>query len=76
MGDSTSKPPVLPIRLSTFAVPAQTPSGHLTNAPKPRLLDQVHQAIRTRQHSYKTEKTYVGWIKQFIFFITSVIPRR
>ena len=37
-------------------------------APKPRLLDQVRQAIRTRQYSYQTEKAYVGWIKRFIFF--------
>ena len=29
-------------------------------APKPRLLDQVRQAIRTRQYSYQTEKAYVG----------------
>ena len=39
-----------------------------SSAPKPRLLDQVRQAIRTRQYSYKTEKAYVGWIKRFIFF--------
>lgn len=37
-------------------------------APKPRLLDQVRQAIRTRHYSYRTEKTYVGWMKRFIFF--------
>ena len=36
--------------------------------PKPKLLDQVRQAIRTRQYSYQTEKAYVGWIKRFIFF--------
>jgi len=36
--------------------------------PKPKLLDQVRQAIRTRHYSYKTEKAYVGWIKRFIFF--------
>ena len=39
-----------------------------SSAPKPKLLDQVRQAIRTRQYSYKTEKAYVGWIKRFIFF--------
>ena len=37
-------------------------------APKPRLLDQVRQAIRTRHYSYRTEKAYVHWIKRFIFF--------
>jgi integron integrase len=36
--------------------------------PKPKLLDQVRQAIRTRHYSDKTEEAYVGWIKRFIFF--------
>jgi len=35
---------------------------------KPRLLDQVRQAIRTRHYSPMTEKAYVGWIKRFIYF--------
>jgi len=37
-------------------------------APKPKLLDQVRQAIRTRHYSPRTEETYVHWIKRFIFF--------
>jgi integron integrase len=36
--------------------------------PKPKLLDQVRQAIRTRHYSYRTEKAYVHWIKRFVFF--------
>ena len=36
--------------------------------PKPKLLDQVRQAIRTRHYSPRTEETYVHWIKRFIFF--------
>jgi integron integrase len=40
----------------------------IPTAPKPKLLDQVRQAIRTRHYSYMTEKAYVGWIKRFIFF--------
>ena len=35
---------------------------------KPKLLDQVRQAIRTRHYSYLTEKAYIHWIKRFIFF--------
>lgn len=35
---------------------------------KPKLLDQVRQAIRTRHYSYRTEKAYVHWIKRYIFF--------
>src|SRR5438132_3999130 len=35
---------------------------------KPKLLDQVRQAIRTRHYSPRTEESYVHWIKRFIFF--------
>lgn len=41
-------------------------SGQTPNAPK--LLDRVRQAIRTKHYSIHTEKTYVEWIKRFIFF--------
>src|SRR5216683_5787044 len=37
-------------------------------APKPRLLDRVREAIRTRHYSRRTEKAYVDWIKRYIFF--------
>ena len=52
--------------------PATTPAAPTTNASlspqKPKLLDQVRQAIRARYYSIKTEEAYVGWIKRFIFF--------
>jgi hypothetical protein len=32
--------------------------------PKPRLLDQFREAIRTRHYSPKTEESYVHWIKK------------
>ena len=35
---------------------------------KPKLLDQVRDAIRTRHYSRRTEKTYVSWIKRYIYF--------
>src|SRR4051812_28403443 len=35
---------------------------------RPRLLDQVRTAIRSRHYSRQTEKTYVYWIRYFIFF--------
>jgi hypothetical protein len=35
---------------------------------KPRLLDQVRQAIQRRHYSDKTEKAYIHWIKRYIFF--------
>ncbi len=31
----------------------------LSSAPKPKLLDRVRDAIRTRHYSYRTEKAYV-----------------
>jgi integron integrase len=36
--------------------------------PKPRLLDRVREAIRTRHYSRRTEKAYVAWIRRYIFF--------
>ena len=39
-----------------------------TTPAKPKLLDQVRQAIRMRHYSPRTEETYVHWIKRFIFF--------
>jgi len=35
---------------------------------EPKLLDQVHAAIRARHFSWRTEKAYTGWIKRFIIF--------
>jgi integron integrase len=43
-------------------------SGTPPTTQKPKLLDQVRQAIRTRHYSPKTEESYVHWIKRFIFF--------
>ena len=33
-----------------------------------KLLDNVRNVLRVRHYSYQTEKTYVHWIRQFIFF--------
>src|SRR5919109_2405843 len=43
-------------------------AGAPSSAPKPKLLDQVQQAIRRRHYSDRTEKAYVHWIKRYIFF--------
>jgi integron integrase len=37
-------------------------------APKPRFLGLVRERIRSKHYSYRTEESYVGWIKRFIFF--------
>jgi integrase len=36
--------------------------------PKKKLLDRVRDAIRLKHYSYRTEETYVQWIKRYIFF--------
>jgi len=46
--------------------PALTASASSSSA-KPKLLDQVRQAIR-RHYSDRTEKAYTHWIKRYIFF--------
>jgi len=45
--------------------------GHLQPGPadaRPRLLDAVRIALRTRHDSARTEKAYVAWIRRFILF--------
>jgi integron integrase len=37
-------------------------------APKPRLLDRVRNALRTRHYSRRTEEAYVAWIRRYILF--------
>lgn len=50
-----------PIMLALRETPAPYSS-------RPRLLDRVRHAIRTRHYSPRTEKAYVGWIKRYILF--------
>lgn len=33
----------------------------------PKLLDQLRNALRRRHYSYRTEQTYVGWVRRFIY---------
>ena len=42
---------------------------------KPKLLDRVRAAIRTRHYSLRTEEAYVGWTKRFILFHNKRHPR-
>jgi integron integrase len=53
----------------TLDKPKATPLPALSVAAQPpRLLDRVRAAIRVRHYSLSTERTYVGWIKRFIYF--------
>ena len=40
------------------------PEGHH----KPKLLDQLREAIRVRHYSIRTEEAYVQWVKRYIYF--------
>jgi len=41
-----------------------------------QLLDHVRNTMRVQHYSYTTEKTYIYWIKQYIFFMAFVtLPR-
>lgn len=42
---------------------------------KSPFLEQVRNAIRVRHYSYRTEKTYVDWVKRFIFFHNKRHPK-
>ena len=41
----------------------------MNTTPKPKkLLDQVKEALRVKHYAYRTEKTYLFWIRRFILF--------
>jgi integron integrase len=42
---------------------------------RPRLLDAVRAAIRSRHYSPRTEQAYVHWIRRFVFFHGKCHPR-
>jgi len=49
-----------------------------TNAPthqSPRLLDRLRQALRTKHYAYRTEQTYVYWVRRFILHHGKRHPR-
>lgn len=39
-----------------------------------RLFDVVRDAMRTRHYAYRTEKTYLHWIKTYVRFISPTHP--
>jgi hypothetical protein len=41
---------------------------------KPKLLDQMRQALRLKRFSYETEKAYVHWSKRFTFHFDNRHP--
>ncbi len=47
---------------------ATTPQALSDTQQKPRLLEQMRAAIRTKHYSLATEKNYLQWAKRFILF--------
>ena len=46
------------------------------NAHKPKkLLDRLRDRIRLKSYSYRTEKTYVGWVRRYILFYNKRHPQ-
>ncbi len=65
---NTHKPPNRTLVVIDGGMNAKAYVQILPTTQKPKLLEQVRQAIRTRHYSQMTEKAYVHWIKRFIFF--------
>ena len=42
---------------------------------RPKLLEQVRDAIRRKHYSLRTEEIYVHWIRRFIYFHGKRHPR-
>jgi site-specific recombinase XerD len=40
-----------------------------------KLLDQVRDAVRLKHYSYRTEQSYVGWIRRYILFYGKKHPQ-
>jgi integron integrase len=53
--------------------PEAKSNPHFTSSP--RLLDQVRHLLRTKHYAYRTEETYVYWIKRYIRFHGKRHPR-
>jgi integron integrase len=62
-GEGGKQGPPFPAQAHTGVVTACVSEGR-----KPKLLDQVRDAIRMRHYSLRTEEAYVRWVKRFILF--------
>ena len=43
--------------------------------PKRKLLDEVRGVLRIKNYSYRTEKSYIRWIRKFVLFHNIRHPR-
>ena len=56
--------------------PTDAAANSLPPRGKPKLLARVRLALRARHCSRRTVKSYVGWIKRFIFFHSESIVQK
>ena len=57
--------------LSTTSLSSETAKKRAVravNVGRPKLLDQLRGALRSRHYSRRTEQTYCQWVKRFIYF--------
>lgn len=52
---------------SALGTPASR-TGHTPNLLQPKLIPHLRETLRARRYSLKTEKAYVHWTRQFIYF--------
>lgn len=71
-----------PAATAASAKPASAPCGAVKDSPgtydpkgSKRLMDCVREAIRSRHFSFRTEETYVQWIRRYIFFFKKRHPK-
>jgi hypothetical protein len=54
--------------LATTSGPRERRRVQPSGDQKPKLMDRVHAAMRSRHYSRRAEEAYAMWIKRFIFF--------
>jgi integrase len=56
------------IGIASQKMSVKKPGLSLVPVAKPKLLDQLREALRSRHYSHRTEQTYCSWVKRFIYF--------
>ena len=59
---------LLLLNFSTYTVRMNSITASAQNLPKPRLLTQLRDCIRTKHYALSTEKVYMHWVRTFIRF--------
>jgi len=68
--------PNIPDSSSPPNIPSLGNPAHPESAAKgKKLLDQYREFLRNRHYSLRTEKTYIGWVRQYILYHNKRHPR-